>query len=50
METALPVHLAHIGELLYGVLEPDEMAAFAATLRKLRDAVNPCAVAGTEVG
>jgi DNA-binding MarR family transcriptional regulator len=47
MDAALPVHLRHIGELVNEVLEPDEMAAFAATLRKLRDAVNPCAVAGT---
>ena len=47
MDAALPVHLRHIGELVNDVLEPEEMAAFAATLRKLRDVVNPCAVAGT---
>ena len=48
MDAALPVHLRHIGELVNAVLEPEEMAAFAATLRKLRDAVNPCAVVGTQ--
>jgi DNA-binding MarR family transcriptional regulator len=44
---ALPPHLAHIGELVSDVLTPEELEAFGATLRKLRDAVNPCAAAAS---
>ena len=44
---ALPGHLALVERWLTGQLPPDELAAFVATLRRLRDAVHPQAVAGT---
>jgi MarR family 2-MHQ and catechol resistance regulon transcriptional repressor len=48
IHTAVPAHLRDIQEIVGGVLSPDEMQTFAATLRKLRDALNPGA-AGAEV-
>jgi DNA-binding MarR family transcriptional regulator len=45
IEAAVPVQLGHIGELVRGVLDGEEMAALASSLRKLRDALNPAAAA-----
>jgi len=38
---ALDVHRAQLTQLLDGLLDPDEELALVATLRKLRDRVNP---------
>jgi MarR family 2-MHQ and catechol resistance regulon transcriptional repressor len=47
LERALPGHLAVVDRWLTGALEPAELAAFSATLRRLRDSVHPAALAGT---
>ena len=44
---ALPGHVAVVDRWLSGALQPAELAAFTATLRRLRDGVHPGAVAGT---
>jgi len=41
MREALSVHSAQLFELLEGVLDPEEERALTASLRKLRDRVNP---------
>jgi MarR family transcriptional regulator, 2-MHQ and catechol-resistance regulon repressor len=46
LEAALPGHLSELQESFVEVLTADEMAALTAALRKLRDALHPCAVAG----
>jgi MarR family 2-MHQ and catechol resistance regulon transcriptional repressor len=46
IEAALPGHLAIIQQWLVGPLAADDLAAFEATLRTLRDGVRPCAEAG----
>lgn len=38
---ALPTHVAQLSELLGTAFDPQEMAAFDALMRRLRDAVNP---------
>lgn len=43
IESAIPLHLRHIGEVVGTVLDDDELRALAALLRKLRDATNPAA-------
>jgi DNA-binding MarR family transcriptional regulator len=43
IRAAVPVHLAHIEELVEAALSPAELQALSATLRKLRDAANPAA-------
>jgi DNA-binding MarR family transcriptional regulator len=43
VDAALPGHLADIEAFLTGRLDPDELEAFAATLRKLRDHLRPTA-------
>jgi DNA-binding MarR family transcriptional regulator len=43
IHAAVPAHLRDIQEIVGGVLSPEEMQAFAATMRKLRDALNPAA-------
>lgn len=43
IHTAVPAHLRDIREVVGSVLDDDEMRTFAATLRKLRDALNPAA-------
>jgi MarR family 2-MHQ and catechol resistance regulon transcriptional repressor len=48
MATALPMHLRHVQELVTEVLPADELAAFGATLRKLRDVLNPGAAAASD--
>jgi MarR family 2-MHQ and catechol resistance regulon transcriptional repressor len=42
----LPGHLALIEQWFTGQLEPDELELLLTALRKIRDAVNPCATAG----
>jgi DNA-binding MarR family transcriptional regulator len=44
----LPGHLALIEQWFTGQLAPDELAEFLEYLRRIRDAVNPCATAGAE--
>jgi DNA-binding MarR family transcriptional regulator len=41
IEKAVPVHLAHVEELLDAALSPAEQDELGALLRKLRDALNP---------
>jgi MarR family 2-MHQ and catechol resistance regulon transcriptional repressor len=41
MESIIPDHLAHVEESFTGLLSPAELARFTATLRKLRDHLNP---------
>ena len=43
IEAAVPVHLRHVEELLGHALTPDDEAALAGVLRKVRDALNPAA-------
>lgn len=47
IEAAVPVQLEHLRELWGSVLDRREAAALAATLRKLRDALNPAAAAAS---
>ena len=47
LEAVIPTHLADIDEHFTGLLSPEELAAFTATLRKLRDHLNPAATQGT---
>ena len=44
IEAAVPVHLEHLDEHFVSPLTPDELAQLTATLRKLRDHVNPGAI------
>ncbi|HVX17224.1 MAG TPA: MarR family transcriptional regulator [Acidimicrobiales bacterium] len=46
IEAAIEPHLALIDQWLIEPLEPEELAAFAGALRKLRDRVRPGSVAG----
>jgi DNA-binding MarR family transcriptional regulator len=46
IEAAVPAHLAHLQALLDDVFSPEEQDRFADLLRKLRDRVSPCSVAG----
>jgi DNA-binding MarR family transcriptional regulator len=41
IEAAVPLHLRHLDEEFTGVLDADELAQFAVTMRKLRDHANP---------
>jgi DNA-binding MarR family transcriptional regulator len=41
LQTILPEHLTHLEESFTGLLSPIELARFTATLRKLRDHLNP---------
>ena len=50
MREALAIHRAQLAELLEGVLDPDEERRFLASLRKLRDRVNPGAALLTSLG
>jgi DNA-binding MarR family transcriptional regulator len=49
IEQALPVHLGHLEEHFVSALTPDEFEQLAATMRKLRDHVNPGAVTGASL-
>nr|WP_043619692.1 MarR family transcriptional regulator [Nonomuraea candida] len=46
LASVLPQHLSDIEEWFTGLLSPDELAAFLASLRKIRELVRPCATAG----
>jgi MarR family transcriptional regulator, 2-MHQ and catechol-resistance regulon repressor len=48
LEAALPGHLDIIERWLVGPIPSEELAAFVATLRTLRDGVRPCAEAGAK--
>jgi MarR family 2-MHQ and catechol resistance regulon transcriptional repressor len=48
LEAALPGHLDLIERWLVGPIPSEELAAFVATLRTLRDGVRPCAEAGVK--
>jgi MarR family 2-MHQ and catechol resistance regulon transcriptional repressor len=41
IEAALPAHLGHLDEYFVGVLTPEELQQLTATMRKVRDHVNP---------
>jgi DNA-binding MarR family transcriptional regulator len=41
LETIIPAHLTHLESHFTGLLSPSELARFTATLRKLRDHLNP---------
>jgi DNA-binding MarR family transcriptional regulator len=41
MEAIIPAHLTHLEESFTGLLSPTELVRFTATLRKLRDHLNP---------
>jgi hypothetical protein len=45
---ALPKHLSHISTLMNNALTAEELVAFEAIMRKLRDSVNPCATANSD--
>jgi MarR family 2-MHQ and catechol resistance regulon transcriptional repressor len=47
LDEVLPGHLELIEQWFTGQLEPAELAAFLDSLRKIRDAVHPCATAGS---
>ena len=48
--TALPVHIAHLEDVFQQHFTPKEIDTLTALLRKLRDAVNPCAAQASEPG
>ncbi len=48
LEEILPEHLQLMQEWFIGRLGADELDQLLGLLRKIRDAVNPCATAGTE--
>ena len=41
IEAAVPAHLEHLDEYFVGVLTPEELQQLTATMRKVRDHVNP---------
>jgi DNA-binding MarR family transcriptional regulator len=47
LEAAIPGHLALAQEWFIGQLTPEQLTALLESLRKIRDAVNPCATAGS---
>lgn len=47
---ALPLHLAHLTEVLEGALSPAELDQLAHLMRSLRDALNPAAACASEPG
>ncbi|WP_219466932.1 MarR family winged helix-turn-helix transcriptional regulator [Nonomuraea rhizosphaerae] len=46
LEQVLPLHLNDIDECLTSLLSEEELEAFLAALRTIRDVVRPCATAG----
>lgn len=47
LDEILPGHLELLQQWFIGQLTPDQLDDMLASLRKIRDAVNPCATAGT---
>jgi len=47
LEAAVPGHLALAQEWFIGQLTPEQLTGLLESLRKIRDAVNPCATAGS---
>ena len=47
LEAAVPGHLALAQEWFIGQLTPEQLTGLMESLRKIRDAVNPCATAGS---
>ncbi|GID32728.1 MarR family winged helix-turn-helix transcriptional regulator [Paractinoplanes brasiliensis] len=48
LDEVLPGHLELLQQWFIGQLSPAELDGMLASLRKIRDAVNPCATAGTD--
>ena len=48
LEEVLPGHLALAQQWFIGLLPPDQLAQLLDSLRTVRDAVNPCATAGSD--
>ena len=48
LDAVLPGHLELIQRWFIGQLTPAELDGLLASLRKIRDAVNPCATAGSD--
>jgi MarR family transcriptional regulator, 2-MHQ and catechol-resistance regulon repressor len=48
LDEVLPGHLDLVQQWFIGQLSPAELDALLSCLRKIRDAVNPCATAGSE--
>ena len=48
LEAAVPGHLALVQEWFIGQLSPEQLTGMLESLRKIRDAVNPCATAGSD--
>ena len=48
LDEVLPGHLALVQQWFIGQLTPDQLDAMLNSLRAIRDAVNPCATAGSE--
>jgi len=47
LDEVLPGHLALVQQWFIGQLDPAQLVAMLESLRSIRDAVNPCATAGT---
>lgn len=47
LDEVLPGHLALVQQWFIGQLSPDQLAGMLGSLRTIRDAVNPCATAGS---
>ncbi|WP_433299576.1 MarR family winged helix-turn-helix transcriptional regulator [Actinoplanes sp. CA-030573] len=48
LEEVLPGHLALVQQWFIGQLSPDQLSGMLESLRTIRDAVNPCATAGSQ--
>jgi DNA-binding MarR family transcriptional regulator len=50
LDEVLPDHLALVQQWFISPLSPDQLAQLLESLRTIRDAVNPCATAGSDGG
>jgi MarR family 2-MHQ and catechol resistance regulon transcriptional repressor len=48
LDEVLPDHLALVQQWFIGLLSPDQLSQLLDSLRTIRDAVNPCATAGSD--
>jgi hypothetical protein len=48
LEQVLPGHIALLQKWFIGLLPPEQLDSMLDSLRVIRDAVNPCATAGSE--